>query len=106
KPDAVTLNQLRAAATGEAAEWVMDRKQRRAIPHRLERCGYTSVNNDAADDGLWHVSGSRQCIYAKNALPGAVRRTITRLRQVIGRRRPRSITRGGRMRPRQRAPKP
>jgi hypothetical protein len=38
-PDAVTLAMLQAKATGETAIWLMDRKNRRVIPHRLERCG-------------------------------------------------------------------
>ena len=29
----------------------MNRKNRRAIPHRLERCGYVSVRNPESKDG-------------------------------------------------------
>ena len=69
-PKAVTINQLIAAATNAAAaEWLMDRKNRRALPHRLERCGYVSVRNpEDNDDGRWRVGGDRQKIYAKVAL--------------------------------------
>jgi hypothetical protein len=64
-PDAVTLAQLIEQATGtEAADWLMDRKNRRAMPHRLERCGYTPVRNPDADDGLWKLRGKRQVVYA------------------------------------------
>jgi hypothetical protein len=52
-PDAVTLDQIRRMATGDIQGWLSDVKHRRAIPHRLERCGYTQVNNDnAKSDGL------------------------------------------------------
>jgi Family of unknown function (DUF5906) len=70
-PDALTLKQLIAAATGETAEWLMDRKNRRSIPHRLERCGYVSVRNPNAKDGIWKIKGERQVIYAKASLPAA-----------------------------------
>ena len=65
-PDALTPKQLLAAATGEAAEWLL--KNKRATAHRLERCGYGPVHNIAAKDGYWLVNNSRQPIYAKNAL--------------------------------------
>jgi hypothetical protein len=64
-PDAVTLEQLLTKASGEAAEWLMDRKNRRAIPHRMERCNYTPVRNPGADDGLWKLGGKRQTVYAR-----------------------------------------
>ena len=44
-PDAVTIEQLRASATGDFALWIGDRKNRRNIPHRLESCGYVPVRN-------------------------------------------------------------
>jgi Family of unknown function (DUF5906) len=68
-PDAVTLPQLIAAASGGAAEWLMDPRQRRTIPHRLERCGYVAVRNPNAKDGVWKLRGIRQRIYAKASLP-------------------------------------
>ena len=69
-PDAVTLGQLIAQASGtDAADWLMDRKNRRAIPHKMERCGYVSVRNpDDIHDGQWRVQGKRQTIYAKASL--------------------------------------
>jgi hypothetical protein len=60
-----TLSQLIAKASGGAAEWLLDRKNRRVLPHRLERCGYVAVRNPDRDDGLWIVEGARQVIYAK-----------------------------------------
>ena len=59
-PDAITLEQLLVKATGAAAEWLLDRKNRRSIPHRLDRCGYTSVRNPETSDGRWKVQGKRR----------------------------------------------
>ena len=67
-PDALTLAQIMAKATGEFLEWITDRRNRRSIPHRLERCGYVPVRNDMAGDGLWKLRGARQVIYAKSSL--------------------------------------
>jgi hypothetical protein len=68
-PDACTLAQISSNAGGEFEGWIRDRKNRRAIPHRLEKCGYVPVRNDAATDGLWKISGKRQVVYAKSGLP-------------------------------------
>jgi hypothetical protein len=48
----VTLAEIITAANYELTEWLKERKNRRAIPHRLERCGYTPVRNNDATDGL------------------------------------------------------
>ena len=68
-PNAVTLARVQAAAQGDFAEWMRDRKNRRAIPHRFEQCGYVPVRNDASKQGLWAVSSTRQTVYAKEELP-------------------------------------
>jgi hypothetical protein len=68
-PSAVTLIDITNHAAGSFHVWITDRKNRRAIPHRLEKCGYVHVRNDAAKDGLWKVNGSRQVIYASSELP-------------------------------------
>ena len=67
-PDAVTLAMLLLKANGEIEDWLRDRKNRRIIPHRLEKCGYVPVRNDAADDGLFKIKGRRQVIYASDKL--------------------------------------
>ena len=68
-PDAVTLKSIMGGATDtNFCEWLRDRKNRRAIPHRLEKCGYVQVRNDAAEDGLWVINRSRQVVYAKSEL--------------------------------------
>ena len=45
--------------------WIKDPKNRRAIPHRLEECGYSPVRNPDAKDGLWKINGRRQAVYAQ-----------------------------------------
>ena len=47
RPDAVTLARIREKADVSLTEWLSDRRNRRAIPHRLEACGYTPVRNPA-----------------------------------------------------------
>ena len=64
-PEALTLRQLQAEATGETAEWLLNRRNRRSLPYRLERCGYTPARNPNAKDGLWKVQEARQVIYVK-----------------------------------------
>jgi hypothetical protein len=49
-------------------DWLADRKNRRAIPHRLERCGYVAIGS-STKDRLWVVDGKRQVIYARADLP-------------------------------------
>jgi Family of unknown function (DUF5906) len=73
RPSAVTLAQLTMKASGELAEWLTDRKYRRAIPHRLERSEYVPVRNPTAKDGMWKLQGARQAIYANAALTGTER---------------------------------
>ena len=80
-PDVITLKLLVAAAKGATADWLMERKNRRALPHRLERCGYISVNNPEAKDRLWKVQGERQAFYAKASLSPA--EAIKAARQLV-----------------------
>jgi hypothetical protein len=67
-PDAVTLNQIRDVADGTFREWLDDRKNRRSIPHRLERAKYVQVLHPTADQGLWTINRKRQAIYARTEL--------------------------------------
>ena len=47
--DAITLQELIAHTTSEAfAEWLRDRRNCKAIPHRLETAGFVPVRNDVA----------------------------------------------------------
>ena len=72
-PNTITLDQVIKRAPVDFAEWLRDRKNSRAIPHRLEACGYVAVRNEDAKDGLWKFNGKRQVIYAKASLPLAFR---------------------------------
>ena len=47
---------------------IRDRKNRRSIPHRLEKCGLIPFRNDTAQSGLWRISGIRQVIYVQTSL--------------------------------------
>ena len=67
-PDATTIIRIKREAQFDSSQWMSDRKNRRAIPHRLEKCGYVPVRNDDAKDGLWKIDGTRQVIYAKSTL--------------------------------------
>jgi hypothetical protein len=69
-PNAVTLLRIQNAAigSGDFEIWIKDRKNRRQIPYRFEKCGYVPVRNGAADDGLWKVEGRRQVVYGKACL--------------------------------------
>lgn len=67
--EAFTLIQLRNITRDNSLmEWLDDRKNRRAVPYRLEKCGYVPVRNQTAKDGLWVVSTKRQAIYVKVAM--------------------------------------
>jgi hypothetical protein len=72
-PDAVTLEAIRDNAIGDFEAWWRDRKNRRAIPYRMEACGYTPVRNPDSKQGLWRVNGVRQAIYTRASLPPAER---------------------------------
>lgn len=67
-PDVITLTQITTMADGDFGTWIRDHKNRRVIPHRLEKCDYVPVRNDAATDRLWRINGKRQVVYAKNTL--------------------------------------
>jgi Family of unknown function (DUF5906) len=68
-PPAITLQRLQNEAVGtDFGEWLRDRRNRRAIPHRLETCGYVPVRNQTAKDGLWKVGYTRQVVYTNMTL--------------------------------------
>lgn len=49
--------------------WLLDRRNSRQIPHRLEAAGYVAVRNDAdKTDGRWKIDGKRQVIYGRREL--------------------------------------
>jgi hypothetical protein len=68
-PDATTILRIASAALDdELANWIRDRKNRRIIPHRLEKAGYLPVRSEYAKDGLWKFNGKRQVVYARKEL--------------------------------------
>jgi hypothetical protein len=67
-PNAVTIARIANEATGGFVTWLLERKNRRLIPHRMEQCGYVPVRNETNKEGNWKVHGARQVIYAKNTL--------------------------------------
>jgi hypothetical protein len=69
RPKAVTLEDIRMATTDAGfGEWLIDRKNRTRIPHRMEANDYVPVRNDARGDGRWRVDGKRETIYALKTL--------------------------------------
>jgi hypothetical protein len=52
--------------------WLADRRNRRAIPHRLASCGYLSCLS-GTKDGRWIINGRRQVIYGRHDLTVAQR---------------------------------
>lgn len=70
KLPAVTLDLLAAAAMDrdevELMAVLTDPRNRRRIPHMLERAGYVSVRNPDAADGLWKVGSRRQVVYCES----------------------------------------
>jgi hypothetical protein len=72
-PNALTLGDIIKTAVDNCdhnfAAWLSDRKNRRAIPHRMDKVGYVSVRNEADKrDGQWKIHGKRQTVYAKSEL--------------------------------------
>jgi hypothetical protein len=66
-PAVVTLPEIVRAADGGFLSWITDHKNRRAIPHRMEQCGYVPVRNDR-NEGRWIIKGTRQVVYARSDL--------------------------------------
>ncbi len=71
-PSATYIDLMASRATSqllnELAVELRDRKNRRSIPHKLERVGYVAVQNPDATDGLWRIDGHRRVIYAQQRL--------------------------------------
>jgi hypothetical protein len=67
-PAVTTLAKILVVASGDFYEWLSERRNRRVIPHRFERCGYMPVRNDDAKDGLWVIGGKRQVVYGRSDL--------------------------------------
>src|SRR5260370_33912820 len=59
-PDATTTEKIASMADGAIQLRIMDRKNRRQIPHRPQGCGYRPVPNKAAKDGSRKTRAARQ----------------------------------------------
>jgi hypothetical protein len=73
-PKAVTLADVIRKSEMEFSDWLTDRKNRRAIPHRFDAVGYMPVRNDDAASGLWNIGWVRQAVYAQKDLTPSERR--------------------------------
>ncbi|KWT64456.1 MULTISPECIES: primase-helicase family protein [unclassified Variovorax] len=82
-PEALTLLDLIQAAENlklfDLSSELKERKNRRSLPHKLERVGYAPVRNPDADDGLFKIAGKRQAVYAQRRLPVAAQIKAARL---------------------------
>ena len=63
-PDALTIAQLSEKANAESdlfdfAQWIDDRPNRKAIPHKLEQCGYVRTPNPDNKQGIWTIRTCR-----------------------------------------------
>jgi hypothetical protein len=68
RPDVLTVLELIGVKGNEMLAYMLEHKNRRAVPHRLNRCGYKIYRNTAAKSGLWRINGTRQTIYVKSGL--------------------------------------
>ncbi|MGV3553200.1 primase-helicase family protein [Rhizobium sp.] len=78
-PAALTVEDLRRAASAEFQEYLSDRRSRRQIPHRMEAAGYVRVRSDTAS-GEWKIDGRYQSVYAKRDLSVREQRAAAALR--------------------------
>lgn len=87
-PNAITLTDVVTAAmrlNKPALEAELtDRKNRRSIPHRMERAGYIHVRNGEATDGQFKIAGARANVYAKRALTERERLAAAKKRASTG----------------------
>lgn len=67
-PDALTIATIAGYASADFRAWLLDRRNSRQVPHRMEAAGYVSVPNEGAQSGLWVVGGRRQVIYCRREL--------------------------------------
>jgi hypothetical protein len=82
-PPALTLDQVREKAP--ALEWLLDRRMRRTMPHRLAECHYIAVPNPTAESKMWVINRKRQIIYAREDLtPGQRRDAAAALCRALG----------------------
>ena len=60
------MHALLATPRGAALEWMTSKP--RALPHRMERCGYVAVRNPDNEKGIWRINNQRQMLYGRTDL--------------------------------------
>lgn len=70
--NAITIEMLANAAYDagrtEFSAWLKDRRNSRAVRHKIDEAGFIAVRNEGASDGLWRMAGRRCAIYARRDL--------------------------------------
>jgi hypothetical protein len=71
RPEICSALTIQATKAGAAMEWLLHPKMRRAMPHRMERCGYTPCRNPNSERGSWTIEGKKWTLYARDELSRA-----------------------------------
>jgi hypothetical protein len=67
-PPVLTIDDLVLQADEQLSLWMRDRKNARAVAHRLEDCGYRKHRNPSDRLGTFSVRGKRKMIYTARDL--------------------------------------
>ena len=82
RPAVVTIDAMISSNSySELSVWLKERKNRRVIPHRMEKCGYTPTRNDTSADGLWKINKRRQVVYGRSDV--AFRDRVAAIRDLL-----------------------
>jgi hypothetical protein len=54
-PAIVTIEDIARECEPDFATWLQDRKNSKAVSHRMSDCGYAPIRNPDAKDGLWAI---------------------------------------------------
>jgi hypothetical protein len=65
RPPVCSLATIAATKAGAAMEWLFEPKARRAMPHRMERCGYVACRNPNSERGSWTINDRKWTLYAR-----------------------------------------
>jgi hypothetical protein len=89
RPDICSLATIATTKAGAAMEWLFDPKARRAMPHRMERCGYVACRNPDSERGSWTINDRKWTLYAKTDLSPkarleAARRFVLEITTTVG----------------------
>jgi Family of unknown function (DUF5906) len=67
-PAVVTIEEIKGKAGYDLERWLSEHKNRRAVVHRIESCGYITVLNPDAADGRWRIRDNKTVVYARRGL--------------------------------------